>query len=217
MSTPISAGKSPNNVAKSREDSKCALAACPLMKANIQLIPLRYGLVERLAPSSELTVPYKTTSRPLGIRLIRDGWLYVIVDKKPDAILREYRIQDGIVTQLLWTKGEITANKRESNVGEAVLVFPRSSTLYVNYSEVQWTAAKCSQVIKHKPEREHFMQKVELVNADPEKGADHLLTPGQAEKWIAEIAEQPSNAQRLPGPNPRRVKTTSGSKCRNSS
>ncbi|MGC5698586.1 hypothetical protein J4P02_00125 [Pseudomonas sp. NFXW11] len=63
-------------------------------------------------------MPYKTISRPLGIRLMRDGWLYVVVDKKPEAVMHEYRIQDGIVTQLLWEKGEITANKRESNVGE---------------------------------------------------------------------------------------------------
>ncbi|MHC8371539.1 toxin VasX [Pseudomonas sp. MDT1-85] len=192
MTKPTSAGKSPNNVAKSRDDGKCAMGGCPLMKAKIQLIPLRYGLVERLDPSSTLAMPYKTTSRPLGIRLIRDGWLYVIVDKKPQAMMHEYRVQNGIVTQLLWEKGEITANKRESNVGEAVLVFPRLSKLYVNYSEVQWTAAKCAQVIKHKSEREYFMQPVDLTKADPEKGATNLLTPSQAEKWIAEVAEQPS-------------------------
>ena len=206
MTTPTSAGKSPNNVAKSQDDGKCSLGGCPLMKAKIQLIPLRYGLVERLDPSSALAMPYKTTSRPLGIRLIRDGWLYVIVDKKPQAVMHEYRIQNGIVTQLLWEKGEITANKRESNVGEAVLVFPRSSKLYVNYSEVQWTAAKCAQVIKHKSEREYFMQAVDLTKADPEKGAANLLTPSQAEKWIAEVAEQPSKSPAAAGAKPEESK-----------
>lgn len=202
MTTPTSTGKSPNNVAKSRDDGKCALGGCSLMKAKIQLIPLRYGLVERLDPSSALAMPYKTTSRPLGIRLIRDGWLYVIVDKKPQAVMHEYRIQNGIVTQLLWEKGEITANKRESNVGEAVLVFPRLSKLYVNYSEVQWTAAKCAQVIKHKSEREYFMQAVDLTKTDPEKGAANLLTPSQAQKWIAEVAEQPSKERAVTGAKP---------------
>ena len=202
MTTPTSTGKNPNNVAKSRDDGKCAMGGCSLMKAKIQLIPLRYGLVERLDPSSALAMPYKTTSRPLGIRLIRDGWLYVIVDKKPQAVMHEYRIQNGIVTQLLWEKGEITANKRESNVGEAVLVFPRLSKLYVNYSEVQWTAAKCAQVIKHKSEREYFMQAVDLTKADPEKGAANLLTPSQAKKWIAEVAEQPSKEPAVTGAKP---------------
>ncbi|WP_213936593.1 toxin VasX [Pseudomonas sp. dw_612] len=202
MTTPTSSGKSPNSVAKSQDDGKCAMGGCSLMKAKIQLIPLRYGLVERLDPSNELAMPYKTTSRPLGIRLIRDGWLYVIVDKTPQVIMHEYRIQNGIVTQLLWEKGEITANKRESNVGEAVLVFPRLSKLYVNYSEVQWTAAKCSQVIKHKSERNYFMQSVDLTKADPEKGAANLLTPSQAEKWIAEVAEQPSKDPAVTGAKP---------------
>ncbi|KPN89986.1 toxin VasX [Pseudomonas nunensis] len=202
MTMPASASKSPNNVAKSRDDSKCATGGCALMKAKIQLVPLRYGLVERLDPSSALAMPYKTSSRPLGIRLIRDGWLYVIVDQKPQAVMHEYRIQNGIVTQLLWEKGEITANKRESNVGEAVLVFPRLSKLYVNYSEVQWTAAKCAQVIKHKSERDYFMQSVDLTKADPEKGAANLLTPSQAEKWIAEVAEQPSKDPAVTGAKP---------------
>ncbi|GFM79289.1 hypothetical protein PSCICM_51080 [Pseudomonas cichorii] len=206
MTTPTSAGKSPNAVAKSRDDGKSAMGGCPLMKAKIQLIPLRYGLVERLDPSSELAMPYKTVSRPLGIRLIRDGWLYVIVDKKSKVILHEYRVENGIVTQLLWDKSEVSADKRASNVGEAALVFPRSDTLYVNYSEVQWTAAKCSQVIKHKSEREYFMQKVSLAKADPEKGAANLLTPKQAEKWIAEIAEQPSKAPAIAGAKPEESK-----------
>ncbi|MCO8309525.1 toxin VasX [Pseudomonas mandelii] len=206
MTTPTSTGKSPNNVAKSRDDGKCAMGGCSLMKAKIQLIPLRYGLVERLDPSSALAMPYKTTSRPLGIRLIRDGWLYVIIDKKPQAVMHEYRIQNGIVTQLLWEKGEITANKRESNVGEAVLVFPRLSKLYVNYSEVQWTAAKCAQVLKHKSEREYFMQAVDLTKADPEKGAANLLTPSQAEKWIAEVAEQPSKEPAVTSAKPEESK-----------
>ncbi|MBN6715776.1 hypothetical protein JSY17_17425 [Pseudomonas capsici] len=206
MTTPTSAGKSPNAVAKSRDDGKSAMGGCPLMKAKIQLIPLRYGLVERLDPSSELAMPYKTVSRPLGIRLIRDGWLYVIVDKKPQAILHEYRIENGIVTQLLWDKSEVTADKRESNVGEATLVFTRANDLYVNYSEVQWTAAKCAQVIKHKSEREYFMQKVSLAKADPEKGAANLLTSKQAEKWVAEIAEQPGKAPAIAGTKPEESK-----------
>jgi hypothetical protein len=206
MTTPTSAAKNPNNAAKSRDDGKCALGGCSLMKAKIQLIPLRYGIVERLDPSSALAMPYKLESRPLGIRLIRDGWLYVIVEKKPEAILHEYRVQNGIVTQLLWEKSEIKANKRESNVGEATLVFPRLSKLYVNYSEVQWTAAKCAQVIKHKPEREYFMQKVDLTNADPEKGAPNLLTASQAEKWIAEISEQPSKDPAVTGAKPEESK-----------
>ncbi|MDX9678360.1 hypothetical protein QMK45_20850 [Pseudomonas zeae] len=143
MTTPTSAAKNPNNAAKSRDDGKCALGGCSLMKAKIQLIPLRYGIVERLDPSSALAMPYKLESRPLGIRLIRDGWLYVITEKKPEAVLHEYRVQNGIVTQLLWEKGEITANRRGSQDGRSHTDF---STLKQTLCELFRSAVDCSQM-----------------------------------------------------------------------
>ena len=38
--------KNPNNVSLSREDARASLGACPLMKPSVQLVPLRYGLVD---------------------------------------------------------------------------------------------------------------------------------------------------------------------------
>lgn len=202
MSTAPSAPKNPNTANKRRDDAKCAAGTCQLMNAKIQLVPLRYGMVERLDPSNALAMPYKLKSRPLGVRLLRDGWLYVIVDKKPHGLLHEYRVQNGVISQLLWDKGEIRADTRTQNVGEAILVFPRQDKLYVSYSEVQWTAAKCVQVIEHPAERQYFMQAVDLGKADPEKGASHLLTANQAEKWLAEVAEQPSKEPAAAGAKP---------------
>ena len=37
----------PNHVNKSSSDARSAVSSCPLELKNIQLIPLRYGLVER--------------------------------------------------------------------------------------------------------------------------------------------------------------------------
>ena len=68
----------PNDVDARTNDAKSAMAECPLMKEKVQLLPLRYGLVERLDPSSAIKPPYTLKSRPLGVRLIRDGWLYII-------------------------------------------------------------------------------------------------------------------------------------------
>lgn len=184
--------KNPNHVDKAKSDGKSPIGACPHMKNKVQLLPLRYGLVERLDPSAELSLPYRLKSRPLGIRLIRDGWLYVIVGKQPKAILHEYRIAKGVMTQLLWNKAEVTADKREASVGEAQLIFSRNDPLHVAYSEVQWTAAKCAQVLKSPKERKHFMQAVDLSRVDCEKGAADLLTTQQANKWLAEVAEKPA-------------------------
>ncbi|WP_236169372.1 toxin VasX, partial [Pseudomonas atacamensis] len=56
-----------------------APAACPLRNTHVQLLPLAYGLVEKpFDPSTELTLPYTLTTRPMGIRRLRDGWLYIV-------------------------------------------------------------------------------------------------------------------------------------------
>ncbi|NQD94453.1 hypothetical protein HP532_17560, partial [Pseudomonas sp. CrR25] len=151
-------------------------------------MPVRYGLVEHLDPSASLSTPYKLKSRPLGVRLLRsNGFLYIIDEQT--GYLHEYKIEQGVPNQLLWQGKDVGANTRTSSVGPADLLFSRQSTLYVCYSEVQWTAAKCAQVQKSRSERQHFMQRIDLAQANPETGAQHLLTWQQAERWLAEAAE----------------------------
>jgi hypothetical protein len=184
--------KNPNAVDLPRTDGKCATGGCPHLKEKVQLIPLRYGLVERLDPSPELYLPYKTTSRPMGIRLLRDGWLYVIDNST--GYLHEYEVKAGAVTKCIWQGKEASQDIRTGSAGENALIFTRGSTLHVAYAEVQWTANKCSQMLKSPKERDLFMQKVNPAGADAEKGGKHLLTDKQAEKWIAEVAEKPATA-----------------------
>ncbi|MGN2408688.1 toxin VasX [Pseudomonas syringae] len=188
MSTPATSGKNPNNVSVSREDARSSTGSCPLMKGKIQLVPLRYGLVNGTAldPSGEIPVPYKLGTRPLGIRLLRDGWLYVI-DSQNDE-LSEYRVIDGLVSARLSQGPDVSSDKRESPIEKPVLVYSKRSILYVNYSEVQWTAKKCRQVLKSKSERMFFMQAVDLSRANCETGGPSLLTPTLAERWLAEVA-----------------------------
>lgn len=84
----------PNDIDYSRQNNRTALGICPLRKPKVQLLPLRYGLVERLDPAAALSLPYQTTSRPMGIRLVRDGWLYVI--DNTSGYLHEYRVENGV-------------------------------------------------------------------------------------------------------------------------
>ncbi|WP_339456240.1 toxin VasX [Pseudomonas sp. EA_65y_Pfl1_P120] len=188
MSTSTPAGKNPNNVNVSRDDAKSSTGTCPLMKGNIQLVPLRYGLVNGTAldPSSEIAVPYKLGTRPLGIRLLRDGWLYVIDSQNGE--LSEYRLIDGVVSAMLWQGREVQNDSREQPIKKPVLAYSKRSTLYVSYSEIQWTAKKCAQVIKSQSERKHFMQAIDLGQANCETGGPSLLTPALAERWLAEVA-----------------------------
>lgn len=188
MTTTASSGKNPNNVSVSREDAKSSTGTCWLMKGKIQLIPLRYGLVDgkALDPSSEIPVPYSLATRPVGIRLLRDGWLYVIDSQNGE--LSEYRVVDGLISAMLWQGADVPSDTRDKPIKKPVLAYSTRSTLYVTYSEVQWTAKKCRQVLNSESERKFFMQAVKLSQANCETGGPSLLTPALAERWLAEVA-----------------------------
>ncbi|EUB73872.1 hypothetical protein PMI27_003615 [Pseudomonas sp. GM41(2012)] len=168
-----------------------SLGACPLRQTHVQLLPLRYGLVEKpLDPSAELKLPYALTTRPLGIRLLRDGWLYVI-----DSVtghLHEYQVLNGLISALLHKGAKLDGDQRTPIEERPALVFSRRSTLHVSFAEVQWTAAKCTQVLDSRAERDHFMQAVDLGPVHCQTGGEHLLTVAQGKQWLAEIATVPA-------------------------
>ncbi|MDR5868711.1 toxin VasX [Halomonas koreensis] len=144
-------------------------ATCPLLGGRVQLLPLRYGLVEELEPGVE--TPYSLTARPLGIRLLRNGYLYILDSETHQ--LDEYEFRDFGDT--------ITGGKLE---------YETDRTLYVCFSEVEWTAAKRAQVTESEEDRDAFMQAVDLSGANPVSGGgQHLITTAQAEEWVAEFAE----------------------------
>ncbi|MCU1761191.1 hypothetical protein NTD84_15895 [Pseudomonas sp. 14P_8.1_Bac3] len=164
-----------------------SLGACPLRKTHVQLLPLRYGLVETpLDPSAALKLPYALTTRPLGIRLLRDGWLYIIDSVSGD--LHEYRVLNGLLNALLHKGKQVGGDRRTPIEERPALVFSRRSTLYVTFAEVQWTVAKCAQVLDSQEEREHFMQLVDLGPVNGATGGEHLLTVEQGQQWLAEVA-----------------------------
>lgn len=145
-------------------------ASCPLL-STIKLLPLRYGRTETPSPESESGLPYELTSRPLGYRLLRDGYIYVL-DEDVQTI-HEYVHQDG----------ELSGH----NGGK--LEYPKDHTLYVCFSDIALTERKKAQVLDSKDERAFFMQKIDLSSASPASGGVHLLTPEQAKLWVAEFAE----------------------------
>ena len=161
--------------------------ACQLRHTHVQLLPLSYGLVEKPHdPSAELTVPYALTSRPVGIRLLRDGWLYII--DSISAQLHEYRILNGLVVALLHRGKKVDSDQRSAIEERPALMFSRQAVLHMTFAEVQWTAAKCAQVLDSVADREHFMQRVDLRPVDCLVGGEHLLTVEQAKRWAAELA-----------------------------
>ncbi len=180
-------GHMANLVAKAqRDDPLDAAGMCPLMMQTLQLLPIRYGRVEDLDPSRELSMPYTLASRPLGFRLIRDGFLYII--ESSTGFLHEYKTQDGSAVALLFKGDDVSSNKRDCVIeNDPALVFSRRAELHVAYSEVQWTAFKCAQVMKVAAEREYFMQRVSFENVQYGKGV-HLFDDRPMAVWLAETS-----------------------------
>lgn len=145
-------------------------ASCPLLQT-VHLLPIRYGRVEVAPADTDPGYPYSLTSRPLGYRLLRHGYLYVL-----DA-------DTGELHEYLHENGELTGH----NGGK--LEYPKQHTLYVCFTDVPMTERKKAQILDSEEERAHFMQEIDLASASPVSGGRHLLTPGQAKQWVAEFAE----------------------------
>ena len=119
-------------------------ASCPLLQT-VHLLPIRYGRVEVAPADTDPGYPYSLTSRPLGYRLLRHGYLYVL-----DA-------DTGELHEYLHENGELTGH----NGGK--LEYPVSHTLYVAFSELAWTARKKAQVLGDSQERDALLQKVQCL------------------------------------------------------
>lgn len=178
-------GHMANLIARSKSaDSPDAGGMCPLMSQTLQLLPVRYGLVEELDPSIEMAMPYTLQALPLGFRLLRDGFLYVI--DSCTGWLHEYQIRDGSVVALLFKGNEVTADRRTETVeADPALVFSRRGGLHVAFSEIQWTAFKCAQVLKVAAEREYFLQRISFAGIDQGQGRD-LIEASSMAVWLAE-------------------------------
>lgn len=169
-------------LASSKQDS-LGHSVCPLRQMDVQLLPLRYAVVNQLDPSCELSMPYSLSSRPLGLRPVRDGWLYLF--NSQTARLDEFRLHDGHISRAEQPVAQ------PHGLDGAHLIYPRSSTLWVCYCEVQWTAQQLHTAVASREDRERYMHKVELSRIDIDTGAKDLLTPQQAERWVEELAAPP--------------------------
>ena len=155
-------------------------ASCPLLKS-VHLLPVRYGRVEVAPVDTDSGYPYSLTSCPVGYRLLRNGYIYVLDVSAGGSAggdtnrekLHEYLHKDG----------ELTGH----NGGK--LEYPTSHTLYVAFSEMAWTAREKSQVLDDHKERDELLQRVDLAGASPVSGGESLLTPDQAKARVAEFTE----------------------------
>jgi len=155
-------------------------ASCPLIQS-VHLLPIRYGRVEVAPVDTDPGYPYSLSSRPVGYRLLRNGYVYILdAGAGGDAGGDTNREK---LHEYLYKDGELTGH----NGGK--LEYSTSHTLYVAFSEMAWTARKKSQVLDDPEERDALLQRVDLASASPLSGGEFLLTPDQAKARVAEFAE----------------------------
>lgn len=124
-----------------------APGSCPLTLVDLQLIPVRYAYAEEDPGLDQLDPRFDTDFRPMGIRPIRDGYLYLFHSSAPD-ILQEFVVTEGgAVEKRLWEGGDATRDQREGIAADQAIILPRKGRIEVLFSETQLTARKCSMLI----------------------------------------------------------------------
>ena len=162
-----------------------AQGACPLTRTDIQLIPVRYAYADAPAEHPALKPGYDLEFQPMGIRQIRDGYLYLFHSEAPD-VLHEYQVSDGgAVSKRLWTGDEAARDQRTGTPDTPAIVVPRRGYIDVLFSERQLTAKKCSMLIGWRSYRAKVMRRVSLSGFCPIEGNAQLLTKPDLEQLLA--------------------------------
>ncbi|UPQ89090.1 toxin VasX [Vibrio sinaloensis] len=182
----------PNDDARTGQtkDAQDPAGTCPLKKSKIQLVPTRYALVEskplHKAISSKLTP--KVSFRPIGIRPIDSGYLYIIHSKRKD-IIYVYKIsENGQVTKLEQQGLESNDFGQEYIYLESDngLFVSRQGKIEVLYSPTKISPKLQSQLLNSRALRKQMMQSCNLNSFDCTQGAQHLLPTGALEDNLAD-------------------------------
>lgn len=161
--------------------SATAQGACPLTRSDIQLIPVRYAYADEAAGHPSLEPRFNLEFQPIGIRQVRDGYLYLFHSDAPD-ILHEYEVKDGgAVTKRLWQGNEGAQDQRTGTPDTPAIVVPRRGHVDVFFSATQLTAKKCSMLISWEDYRKRVMQRVSLSGYCPINGKPQLLSKASLE------------------------------------
>lgn len=170
---------------------------CPLNVNKIQLLPLRYALVENLQPEANIlnkakSVPEQAplltqiTSHPVGIRFMRYGWLYVYKYNTDGPSILGFKIQASRIVQ--GTKIDQEGNKTDY---EPALIIDKTEDIQIRvcFCEEEWTTSKAKQVIANEAQRKLLMYPIVVGNLSCDFQSANILTKEQAPKNIADVAE----------------------------
>lgn len=170
-----------NRVADNQSDNDPGEEAgqCPLQKPNLQLVPVRYAMVE---PEQEVSLPevsplIQGDFRPNGIRPVRQGWLYLIHSIAPDELQTFEVMPDGS--------------------GDPIILERRGS-IKVLYSQVELEEKRAALLLAKPEVQDEVMLTVHIGGYCPGNGTDHLLPPDKLGEVLAdELGERTVSEGRL--------------------
>lgn len=133
---------------------------CPLTQSDLQLVPVRYALVEapeadRASATPGFSPVHDGSFRRCGVRPIREGWLYLVHSSTPDE-LQVFQVKpDGS--------------------GDAIIV-EREGSIQVLFSLLELTEVHQSMLLQA-AFRDQVMTRVNVGAYCPGNGTAHLLDP----------------------------------------
>ncbi|MDT8893303.1 hypothetical protein RSO41_01435 [Halomonas sp. I1] len=173
--------ESANRVADNQSDNDPGQEAgqCPLQKPDLQLVPVRYALVEPEQEVSlpEVSPPIQGDFRPNGIRPARQGWLYLIHSIAPDELQTFEVMPDGS--------------------GDPIILERRGS-IKVLYSQVELEETRAALLLAKSEVQDEVMLTVNIGGYCPGNGTDHLLPPDKLGEVLADdLGERTVSEERL--------------------
>uniref|UniRef100_UPI00201E897F toxin VasX n=1 Tax=Vreelandella olivaria TaxID=390919 RepID=UPI00201E897F len=142
---------------------------CPISRSDLQLVPVRYAMVEapeaeRAQAFPEFAPLYGGHFRPSGIRPIRSGWLYLVHSLTPDDV-QVFKVEpDGS--------------------GDPIIV-KREGSIQVLYSPLELTPLHVS-MLRQDAFRSQVMMQANIGAYCPGNGTAHLLDPEVLKEALAD-------------------------------
>ncbi|WIH27917.1 toxin VasX [Photobacterium damselae] len=173
------------------QDARNPVASCPLKKDKIQLIPVRYGLVEKNVDEPAICSSFQSmiSFRSIGLRPIAENYYLYLIHSHRSDIIYCYQIKaDGRVQKLEQQKTEDGRDGKEFvyQESESTLVVKRMGQLYALLSYTPISAKLQGVLLTSDKYRKKMMQSCDLNQYNCISGAPHLLPPSKLSACLAD-------------------------------
>ena len=172
-------------------DSKNAYGTCPLKEEFIQLLPVRYALVEKDIKEKAIDslCSELVKFRPVGVRPIPcSGYIYIWHPKNKQH-LYSYSVDESSAVSFIENyalNNEPDESQPVNIENTAAMCVSMKSHIYILFSRAEISIKLKNQLINSEIVRKRVMQRVDINNYICEKGTKHLLSPEKLSSSLAD-------------------------------